>query len=356
MSWITDYSKAAGRTDQLVGKPDHLELLAAGLFGEAASIISELKKKGREMQAYPAYRNRLVEETGDLLWYLVRLSTVLASSSLECPATTGQPAALQRDDLLMDSFALGEASGDLLRALRQDDRDGARMHIGATWDALLRVATGSRIDLNDAAQQNLGKIRSRWPDGRKFIPFFDDDFGEEEQLPRKLDVEFLQISRRGNDVVILRCNGLNFGDRLTDNIEHPDFYRFHDVFHFAYAVYLGWSPVMRALLNCKRKSNPACDENQDGARARIIEEAVSATVFSRARAMNFYDGIGHVDYDMLKTIQEFVKGFEVEKAPLWQWETAILQGYSVFRSLRSNRGGKVALDMLNRNLCYGEPA
>ena len=356
MSWITDYSKAAGQTDQLVGKLDHLELLAAGLFGEAASVISELKKKGREMQAYPAYRNRLVEETGDLLWYLVRLSTVLASPSLECPAARGQPVALQRDDLLMDSFALGEAAGDLLRALRQDDRDGARMHIGATWDALLRVAAGSRIDLNDAAQQNLGKIRSRWPDDRKFIPFFDNDFGEDEQLPRKLDVEFRQISRRGNDVVILRCNGLNFGDRLTDNIEHPDFYRFHDVFHFAYAVYLGWSPVMRALLNCKRKSNPALDENQDGARARIIEEAVSATVFSRARAMSFYDGIDHVDYDLLKTIQEFVKGFEVDKAPLWQWETAILQGYSVFRSLRSNRGGKVALDMLNRNLCYGEPA
>ena len=64
----------------------------------------------------------------------------------------------------------------------------------------------------------------------------------------------------------LRCNGLNFGDRLTDNIVDPDGYRYHDIFHFAYAVHLGWSPVIRSLLRAKRKSVPATDENEDGGR------------------------------------------------------------------------------------------
>ena len=44
MSWLIEYSKAAQRTDQLIGKPNHALLLAAGLFGEAGSVLAELKK------------------------------------------------------------------------------------------------------------------------------------------------------------------------------------------------------------------------------------------------------------------------------------------------------------------------
>ena len=192
---------------------------------------------------------------------------------------------------------------------------------------------------------NLRKIHSRWPEKRVPSPFFDEKFPEEEQLPRELGIEFRQVQRDGKVTAILRCHGLNFGDRLTDNIEQPDFYQFHDAFHFAYAVYLGWSPVIRQLLKCKRKSDPSVDENQDGARARIIEKAVSTIVFSRAKEMNYYDGIDHVDYDLLKAIQEFIQGFEVADVPLWQWETAILEGYRVFRSLRDHEGGHVTLSM-----------
>jgi hypothetical protein len=138
---------------------------------------------------------------------------------------------------------------------------------------------------------------------------------------------------------------LNFGDRLSDNIEgEDDGYRFHDIFHFAYAVYVGWSPVLRSLLKVKRKMDESVDEGQDGARAGIIEEAVSAIVFSRAKHMNMFD-VTHVDYDLLKTIQEFVRDYEVSHVELWQWEKAILEGYRVFRLLRINRGGTVVLDL-----------
>ena len=258
---------------------------------------------------------------------------------------------------MTEALTLGGAAGALLATLQQKTYSVAALHLGAIWRAILRVASAARIELSEAAERNLQKTQSRWPPVREFVPLFDQDFDEEEQLPRTLGVEFREIGRGGRQgaVVLLRCNGLNLGDRLTDNIDHPDFYRFHDVFHFAHAVYLGWSPVLRALLNCKRKSDPRVDENQDGARARIIEEAVSAIVFSRAKETRFYDGIDHVDYDLLRTISEFVRGFEVEAVPLWQWEAAILNGYCVFRALRANRGGMVTLDLINRDLHHTAP-
>jgi hypothetical protein len=86
-----------------------------------------------------------------------------------------------------------------------------------------------------------------------------------------------------------------------------------------------------------------------------VEEAVAAIVFSRAREMNFFDGIDRVDYDLLKTVKEFTHGYEVDQIPLWQWEAAILGGYATFRKLRGYRGGTVTLDLLRRELTYLEP-
>ncbi len=353
MSWLIEYSRAAEQTDQLVRKPkDHALLLAVGLFGEAGSVLAELKKEQREADAYPAYRKRLAEEVGDCLWYLARLSAVLSPSVLEVMGkrTQIQPGRSQKS--LADGVALGVAASRLLSALQNRDDQAAKEGLAPIWDALFRVAEDVGLDIRGAARTNLQKARSRWPEKRDFSPLFDEDDLEEEQLPRKLDLEFRRVQRGKTDSVIVRCNGLNFGDSLTDNIGEPDFYRFHDIFHFAYAVYLGWSPVIRALLKCKRKSKPEVDVNQDGARARIIEEAVSAIVFSRAKEMNFYADIDHVDYDLLKAIQEFIQGFEVACIPLWQWETAILEGYRVFRNLRMDGGGLVTLGMTQRQLLY----
>ena len=352
MSWLTEYSKTAKRTDQLIGEPNHALLLAAGMFGEAGSVLAELKKEKRETDAYPAYRKRLVEETGDCLWYLTRLTAVLDPSALQRLDVQEGVQTEQSHDSLANAVALGVAAGQLLRALQHDDRKDAIDALRSTWDALFKVAEGADIEPGEAAKTNLDKTQSRWPESRVFSPFFDNDLSEEEQLPRELDIEFRPVQRGNTKAIILRCNGLNFGDRLTDNIGQPDFYRYHDVFHFAYIVYLGWSPVIRALLKCKRKSDPELDNNQDGARARIIEEAVSAIVFSRAKEMAYYDGADHVDYDLLKAVQDFIHGFEVESVPLWQWETAILEGYSIFRSLLEHGGGHVMLRMDQRELLY----
>ena len=360
MSWFADYCEEAAQTDRLSGDPDHVALLATGLFGETGSVLAELKKTVRERGSYPSYRNRLMEEIGDLLWYFARLVTLLAPSDVkkldDLAERSGQLDDHPDTEFIRDAFTLGGAAGALLATLQKNTDNVIPSQLGTIWRALLRVAAVARVNVREAAAKNLEKTQSRWPPERDFLPLFDERFDETEQIPRRLDVEFRQIRRGSKRAVLLRCNGLNIGDRLTDNIDHPDFYRFHDVFHLAHAVYLGWSPIVRVLLNCKRKSDPRVDENQDGARARIIEEAVSAVVFSRAKETRFYDGVDHVDYDLLKTISEFVRGFEVEDVSLWQWEAAILNGYHVFRALRDNGGGTVTADLINRNLCYAAPS
>lgn len=226
--------------------------------------------------------------------------------------------------------------------------------LASVWTCTMTVVSARGLDLKDVLEKNICKRESRWPTAENYAALFDADYPEEEQLPRRLDVEFRPAHGRDN-VIILRCNGLNLGDRLTDNIKGGDNYRFHDIFHFTYAVYLGWSPVLRSLLGCKRKSNPDDDENEDGARAKIIEEAISATAFARAKELDMYRNVEQVDYDLLKLIQRFVSGFEVSRVPLWQWEKAILEGFRTFRQLSRYGGGVVRLDVSTHSLGYSRP-
>jgi hypothetical protein len=200
------------------------------------------------------------------------------------------------------------------------------------------------------------KIQGRWPIRRRYLKLFDESFPEDGQLPRMMDVEFGERLTNGRPTVVLRCNGLNLGDRLTDNIRDPDRYRFHDVFHFAYLVHLGWSPIARGLFRCKRKSLPSVDEAEDGARAAIVEEAISAIVFGRAKQLMFFERASRVGYDLLKTVRSLVVGYEVDEVPMWQWEAAILDGYRVFRDLRSNGGGRLRVDIGGRALDYVRPS
>ncbi|MBI5850969.1 MAG: pyrophosphatase [Planctomycetes bacterium] len=355
--WLLEFAALAAKTDKFKDKSDHAALLAAGLIGEAGSIVSELKKKRREREAYPVYRERMVEEIGDFLWYFVRLAAVVTPGLLEeLPVPDGIVLPAADGPQLPGHLRFGAAVGEVLAAVSTSRNDNMRALLGRTWAFLTVIANDADVRIRDAAARNTEKTRSRWPDENRYAPLFDDAFPVEEQLPRLLQVDFLERARGNHRAVILRCNDINFGDRLTDNIEDPDGYRFHDIFHFAYAVHLGWSPVVRALMRTKRKSDSKIDEAQDGARAGIIEEAVSAIVFSRAKQLKFFEGLDHVDLDLLKTVKEFVEGYEVETVPLWQWETAILDGYRVFRELRGGPGGRVTIDLGARQLIYSPRA
>ena len=122
--------------------------------------------------------------------------------------------------------------------------------------------------------------------------------------------------------------------------------------NWLHAAILHWSPTFRALIKHKRKSDPKLDEAQDGGRAIVVEEGLTAWIFSRAKHLNFFDGKGDVSFDLLKTVQQFVQGYEVEDCPLKLWERAILDGYEVFRQVRNRSGGIVIGDREARKISY----
>lgn len=215
------------------------------------------------------------------------------------------------------------------------------------------VASRVGIPLEDVVRVNLNKVQGRWPARKMYPPAFDDAYPRYEQLPRTMIIDIKEVvPSKGTYFVLQTCNKLHVGDRLTDNIEDSDEYRFHDVFHYAYVAVLGWSPVIRSLLRLKRKSNKAVDEAQDGARAILIEEGIAALVFSEAKRQDFFAGVarGKLSFDLLKTIRSFVKGYEVEDVPLWLWEEAILQGFEAFRFLQERRAARVTISFSERRL------
>lgn len=181
------------------------------------------------------------------------------------------------------------------------------------------------------------------------LPKFDSSFDADEQLSTEFEIEIRQ-SKSGQS--FLRWNGLKIGDLLTDNISDRDGYRYHDVFHFSYAAILHWSPVMRSLIKHKRKSRPEYDEAQDGGRAIVVEESLTAWVFSRAKEKDFFRNHTSLSFDMLKTVQQFIKGYEVEQCPLSLWEHFVLDGYQVFRQVREHNGGIVVGDRNARSIAF----
>ena len=66
----------------------------------------------------------------------------------------------------------------------------------------------------------------------------------------------------------------------------------------------------------------------------------------------FFENQTSIAFDLLKTVHQFVRGYEVEACPLNLWERAILDGYEVFRQVRANNGGIVIGDRDTRTIEY----
>lgn len=161
-----------------------------------------------------------------------------------------------------------------------------------------------------------------------------------EHLPKSFTLDFLPLP--GERVQVL-FNGKPIGDVLTDNAYETDHYRYHDIFHFSFATILNWSPCVRALLNCKRKSDPKIDEVEDGARARSMEEGLSAIIFEDASANDFYENVMIRD-EKLATILSAVQRLEVGNKPLEDWKEALDKAYKAFRYLVKNNGGRIVFN------------
>jgi len=295
------YQTEAARTDQVADNDEKGKLVPLlGLAGEVGTLLSEYKKFLRDGSAHERFDDQVAEELGDLLWYIAN------------------------------------------------------------------VASKFGLDLEEVAKGNLEKTRGRWPakalddQGTLFDSdrghLFDESFPPDQQIPRQFTIHFKEQCEGDSIRVIISRDGQQIGDELTDNAYEDDGYRFHDVFHFSYAAMLGWSPISRKLLNVKRKDDEQIDEVEDGARARIIEELISQLVNTYAREHKYLDGVGSLDYHLLKTIRSLVADREVKARTLAEWEQAIFAGYDVWRQVCEHRGGTVEVNLIERRISFVDPA
>lgn len=374
-------ARALTRDQNERGGIEGLRFPLLGLFGEIGSLLSALKKKQRDREAYVGYRDSVIEEFGDVLWYYsniaARATLSLSELAQRLPrqgndwlqrgahflitfadlqsahAKNGVPSSSVYEQRLIElAGKVGRLLDDVALNRIEQNRDALTAHLVEILDALVSAADEAAVELEDVALRNLRKTKSRWPQADERIPppLYDEDDDPEEQLPRRIEMNIMERGPEGKRYVRMQWNSVNIGDRLTDNKTEPDDYRFHDVFHLACAAILGWSPVTRALLKVKRKSRPGVDENQDGARPQLVEESISTWIFAHALNLDYFRSVSSLDYPLLKAIEAQVKGYEVENCPLWLWEKAILDGYAVIRCLREHRKGIVVADLVNRSI------
>lgn len=376
---IQDYVAQALTTDKH-SAGGSLSFPLLGLFGETGSLLSEVKKKQRDRASYVGYAGAVVEELGDVLWYLTSLAaragltlsdiaanlgrehsdwqraadTTLSFASLqpEIMPRAAEPTAAFEKTLLHLAGEVGRLVADHEAGRLTEDQSALAGRLIAILRTLVLAANEAGVTLEAAAIKNLNKIFDRWPRERVYPEPLDGHAEPEERLPRNLHVDVFERKVRNQTYVFQRCNGINIGDRLTDNAMTADDYRFHDVFHYAYVAVLSWSPVVRSLLRLKRKSDPKIDDAQDGARATLIEEGVTTWIFGQAVELEFFANMkpGELPFDLLKHVRQFVAGYEAEQCPLWLWEEAILEGYAAFRFLRQHRRGRIHIDMMNHRL------
>ena len=267
--------------------------------------------------------------------------------------------------LIVPMLGLAGETGQLLSEYKKHLRDGeahrlfkerVSEELGDLLWYISNVASKFDLALSDIAVANLTKLESRWVSERAEPLCFDADMPEGERLPRRFEVEFIDSENETGQRVKILIDGKPFGSELTDNAHDSDGYRFHDVFHFSYAAVLGWSPITRALLRRKRKSLPDIDEVEDGGRAGVIEEGISALIFEYARQHRFLDGVAALDSQLLRTIKDMTFHLEVRRCTTGEWEQAILQGMEVWRSLLANQGGRVVVDLDERKVVFLGPS
>jgi NTP pyrophosphatase (non-canonical NTP hydrolase) len=290
---LREYQIKALKTDQVPGgRKDRdgigIMIPLLGLAGEAGTLLTEYKKWLREGASYQIFKDRVVEELGDVLWYVAN------------------------------------------------------------------IASKEGLDLDFIATENLRKSQSRWLPAKDAMPgrtlLFDEVFPLTEQFPRQFRIEFGEDVSSDGIKVKMTMNGQPLGNELTDNAYESDGYRYHDVFHLAYAAVLGWSPVIRKLMNRKRKSDKQVDQIEDGGRATAIEEGISALVFGYANEHAYLEGVNHIDYGILRTIKQLTSHLEVSGCSEHQWQEAILQGFMAWRQLQNYRKGILVGNLERRTI------
>ncbi|MBP7898769.1 hypothetical protein KAZ92_02370 [Candidatus Gracilibacteria bacterium] len=189
--------------------------------------------------------------------------------------------------------------------------------------------------------------------GKHENQFFDQKFPESQRLPRIFEYKFVPngLSSAGfPQIRLMDSKSGQVGNTLTDNAREDSGYRFHDVIHAAFAVFLGWSPVVRAFFHRKRKNNPVIDEVEDGGLAILIEEAIVRLCYEEAEHHHFFEHTTHVPRRLLRYIKQLTRRLEVHERGKKEWKQAIVSGFEVWRHVRRHNGGTIRGNLEKRTL------
>lgn len=260
---------------------------------------------------------------------------------------------------LVPLLGLAGEAGQLLSEYKKRLRDGPshvrfvdRVHeeLGDILWYVSNVASKYGLELENIAAANLAKTRARFGDG-ECVTLGACDKGVE-SFPDRFTLTFKEDADGSRVIVRTYFEGEQVGAELTDNAHDDDGYRFHDVFHAGFVAVLGWSPVLRKFLGRKRRSTAKVDEVEDGGRAAVIEEGIVALVFDYGRNHNFLDGASGVDEALLKMARGMSSHLEVACQPEALWQSAIIQGFAVWRQVVEVKGGVIEVDRTARTLRY----
>lgn len=258
------------------------------------------------------------------------------------------------EDFSILLLGLAGEAGSLLTLYKKWLRDGDSFQIvdkriseelGDILWYLSAIARRQKLSLDAVAEQNLKKTSSRWLGSDQQL-LFDETCDVDERLPRSFIAELRDVDDgNGRYVTRMRLDGESLGSPLTDNSYEQDGYRFHDLLHLALMATLGWSPVIRSLLERKRKSDSILDEVEDGGRAIAIEEGIAALVFTYASQHSMLEGVRTIDWSLLQTCSNMTMGLEAGRKPLFNWERAIIQAFAAWRHAINERGVRVYGDL-----------
>ena len=364
---LDSYQLQAARTSfhEPVRGGDAITTSLLGLIGEVGEVITELKKHSREGAAYLAFPHRLAEEVGDVLWYAADLAAHRGIRLADLDAISTAPAgssSTRTGEWIRVALSLAEYTARVSRSYdsllegrqtyRQFDTGLSESLAGIMAD-LRRLTCMHGLSIADVTKANLRKVNHRWAHPTRGSATLERVWPDCEQLPVRFDAWLSDVCG---------CVTITFSiddgrsqitpDSLTDNAYDPDGYRYHDIFHLAYAAVLGWSPVTRSLLQRKRKSDPQVDEVEDGGRAVAIEEGIAAMVFAYAAQHRMFQGVRTVDYSLLRTIRDMTAHLEVSARTAAEWRDAILQGFDVWRGVRDAGGGRIHIDRAVRRIRF----
>ena len=421
---VNEYIGLVSNTDQYTNFDPEIrkQISIYGLVGEIGSLTSAVKKT--MLGRYETVGNgEIVDELGDVMWYLFNLTVILDINDeidilkkdilhirheVADPSDRGKKIRQVLDELdegrriIFDresekllsqgqvsfkqyqktAYLTARTEGEVLTAVclsvlwqlgaellrlmmpnleqelnRTVKPRNTEIVIGEILWHLSAIASVCGISLDQVIERNTQKANFRSGTENKSL-YHDQKFPPTEQLPRIFEVSFVSISPNH---ARMYYKGKPLGDDLTDNFYEEDGYRFHDAMHLANAACLRWSPVLRSLLNLKRKSCPKTDEVEDGARAKIVEELVIKAIHAEGKRLQpvHDDGItqmfpekGNITFSIIKTVAEYVKGLEVANCQAWEWREAIYEGTRVYHKLRQEEQGTVTVNLENRSLSF----